>query len=404
MTPATYIWQLPDWPNFRFEEAALAREIAHARREQGKVIGLVRALGLSGMDQVVRDIWVDEALATAAIEGEKLNLDSVRSSVMRRLGMQSDSGSPSNRNVDGLLDVMQDAINPDVDSLDEDRLCRWQAALFPGGTSGIRRIVVGKYRDSDAPMQIVSGPVGRERVHYEAPKGSSVPGQMARLLEWFEKTRPSADPGSAVDGIVRAAIAHLWFETIHPFEDGNGRIGRAIVDKALAQDAATPQRLYSMAAQLMLERDAYYNRLGEAQRGTLDATAWVSWFTSQFRLACIASQQVIVSAIEKNRFWAAHSEHSLNPRQRKALIRMLDAGNRGFSGGMSAEKYANLTGASKATATRDLVDLGKRGLLAATGKGRATRYWVNMPGWQIGEPAPAGRFRARGALPPISRG
>ena len=191
-----------------------------------------------------------------------------------------------------------------------------------------------------------------------------------------------------MDGIIRAALAHLWFESIHPFDDGNGRVGRAIVDMALAQDAATPRRLYSMAGQLMKEREAYYRHLGKAQTGKLDVTPWVVWFVTQFRLACIASQSVISSAIGKNRFWATHSAVAINDRQRKALMAMLDAGDRGFAGGMSASKYANLNTVSKSTATRDLAALEAAGLMAATGQGRATRYWVNVSGWSIGQANP----------------
>ena len=252
----TYIWQLPGWPRIHVRESALAGAIGLARHEQGKVIGLAQAIGVPGMGQVIRDIWVDEAIATAAIEGEKLDIPSVRSSVMRRLGIPHELRAPASRSVEGLLDVMQDATASNQNALDDDRLFRWQAALFPAGTSGIHRIAVGKYRDSAAPMQIVAGPVGHETVHYEAPHGAAVPKQMRLFLEWFErsKPRPGADP--ELDGIVRAALAHFWFESIHPFEDGNGRVGRAIVDMALAQDAATPRLLYSMAGQLMKEREA----------------------------------------------------------------------------------------------------------------------------------------------------
>ena len=386
MAQATYVWHLPDWPKIHARESALAGAIGLARQEQGKVIGLAQAIGVPGMGQVIRDIWVDEAMATAAIEGEKLDMPSVRSSVMRRLGMPNDLRATASRSVDGLLDVMQDATASYQNALDDDRLLRWQAALFPTGTSGIHRIAVGKYRDSAKPMQIVSGPVGRETVHYEAPRSAAVPKQMRLFLEWFERSKPQTGTDREMDGIVRAALAHLWFEAIHPFEDGNGRVGRAIVDMALAQDAATPRRLYSMAGQLMQEREAYYLHLGKAQSGKLDVTSWVVWFVTQFRLACIASQNVISSAIEKNRFWATHSAVAINDRQRKALIVMLDAGDGGFLGGMSASKYANLTKVSKPTATRDLAELEAAGLLETTGQGRATRYWVNVSGGSIGEP------------------
>jgi Fic family protein len=398
MARKPYIWQQAEWPEFGIDQAALAAPIALARQEQGKVLGLFRAIGLPGEADVVREIWTDEAMATAAIEGEKLDLEAVRSSVMRRLGVEDSIGGRVNRNVDGLLDVMQDATNSYQKKLDDDRLIRWQSALFPGGSSGIRRIVVGKYRYSHDPMQIVSGPVGHEKVHYEAPKSSDIAKEMRRFLKWLEDSRLRHKGIAAMDGIVRAAIAHLWFETIHPFEDGNGRVGRAIVDMTLAQDVDSSQRFYSISGQLMAERKAYYDSLGAAQRGTLDVTQWVSFFVTQFRLACVTSQQVISAAIDKNRFWATHAQHATNERQRKVLRRLLDAGNGGFQGGMSAEKYSNLTGASKATATRDLGDMQKGGLLVTTGQGRGTRYWVNVPGWSTSDTPTPGQ-----SAPPVEK-
>lgn len=378
-----YIWQQADWPAFHFDASTLASLISLARREQGKVLGLFRAIGMPGEADVMRDIWTEEAMATAAIEGERLDLDAVRSSVMRRLGVEDESSGRVSRSVDGLLDVMQET-HSFREKLDDDKLHRWQSALFPGRTSGVRRITVGNYRDGNDPMQIVSGPVGRERVHYEAPPSSEVPKEMHRFLSWWEESRPKREGNAPMDGIVRAAIAHLWFETVHPFEDGNGRVGRAIIDLGLAQDGERPQRYCSLSRQLMAQRDAYYDGLNAAQRGSLDVTAWVCFFVEQFRLACMTSQQVVEAAIEKNRFWLAHAQHALNERQRKAVKRMLDAGNGGFLGGMTAEKYGRLTGTSKATATRDLGELQKAGLLVATGQGRGTRYWVNVPGWSTG--------------------
>lgn len=362
--------------------------LGSARHEQGKVVGLAHALGMAGFAHVARDIWIGEALATAGIEGERLDLAAVRSSVLRRLGLPADPRAPVSRSVDGLLDVMQDALAGVEETLDDGRLCRWQAALFPAGTSSIRRIAVGRYRSSAERMQVVSGSVGRESVHYEAPAGTAVAREMRAFLDWFERTRPRVGTAGAMNGIVRAALGHLWFETVHPFEDGNGRVGRAIVDLALAQDSRTGQRLYNMSGQLMREREAYYVQLERAQRGPLDVTAWVEWFVDQFRKACIASQRVMTQAVEKNRFWAAHATCAINDRQRKALAKMLEAGADGFAGGMSASKYANLTRASKATATRDLADLEKEGLLVTSGQGRGTRYWINIAGWARGEAAP----------------
>ena len=376
-----YIWQEPAWPSLRFDATAIAAELGKARQQQGLLLGQAKAIGLTELDQVVRDLWVEDAVATAAIEGERLDLSAVRSSVMRRLGMAHER-SAKNRHVDGLVEVMQDATRGSESALDADRLCRWQSALFPGGTSGIQRIEVGRFRTSSEPMQIVGGPIGKEVVYYTAPPSSIVPREMKKFLGWFEKTRPRSVGRAPIDGIARAAIAHLWFETIHPFEDGNGRIGRAIVDMALAQDSGRAARIYSLSRQLMQERKAYYAALGRAQRGDVDVTDWVAWFLSQFVQSCRHSETAISSAIAKSKFWSARTHRPLTDRERKVVQRLLDAGPDGFTGGLSAEKYGNLTKVSKATATRDLADLLRNEWVFATGDGRATRYWINVPEWR----------------------
>lgn len=375
---ATYIWQRPEWPHLRFDAARLSEPLARARLEQGKVLGALRAIGLPESVGVERELWTDEAMSTAAIEGEKLDLDTVRSSVMRRLG-EDDAGTRANRHVDGLLDVMQDATASWQDRLADERLHRWHSALFPGGSSGLRRIAVGRYRDSAEPMQIVSGAVGKEKVRYEAPAATDVHREMAALLAWWERTRRGS--GQAVDGLFRAGIGHLWFETIHPFEDGNGRLGRALIELALAQDSEGPQRYCSLSRQLMAHRGAYYDALNAAQRGSTDVTEWLAFFLERFCLASAAAQTAVDAAIQRSRFWAAHADHPTNARQRKVLQRMLDTGRGGFEGGMSTEKYAHLAPTTKVTASRDLIDLLNAGLVVSTGQGRGTRYWVNVPGW-----------------------
>ena len=377
MVSRKYIWQDPAWPTFRWDTTALAGLLGEARRDQGAVMALFRTVGLPSEAQVEREIWTEEAVATAAIEGEKLDLQAVRSSVVRRLGIEGEHEGRVNRNVEGLIDVMQDATRDYAVPLDDERLTRWQSALFPGGTSGLHRIAVGRYRDHDDPMQIVSGPVGRERVHYEAPPSKDVPAQMQRFLEWWEGSRPDGAAAGGIDGLARAGISHLWFETIHPFEDGNGRVGRALIDMALAQDSRSPHRFYSLSRQLMSQRDAYYDALNAAQCGTLDATAWIEFFLQQFRASAARSLAVIEGAMSTSRFWTRHAGAPINERQRKVLQRLLDAGPHGFEGGMSAEKYRGITGASKATATRDLRQLLEAGLLRETGQGRGTRYWIN---------------------------
>jgi Fic family protein len=243
---------------------------------------------------------------------------------------------------------------------------------------------VGRYRDHADPMQIVSGLPGKEVVHYQAPPSHQVRADMDRLLQWFADTTPVPGHPPAMEGLARAAIAHLWFESIHPFEDGNGRIGRAIVDMALAQDQDGPLRLYSLSRQLLESRAGYYDALNQAQRGTGEVTAWVQWFARQIAAACRRTSQVMDRAIEKSRFWADHSATELNARQRKVLQRLLDDGDGGFLGGLNADKYMKMTGVSKATATRDLGSLVAAGLLRTTGQGKGVRYYVNVPGWTHG--------------------
>lgn len=381
--PATFIWQRPGWPAMVFGAAALLQEVEQARLQQGRLLGLADAIGLAGLQEVARDLWIQEAMATAAIEGETLDLESVRSSVYRQLGLADKA--PRDRHVDGLVEVMQDAVDGHRSVLDGDRLCRWHSALFPGGTSGLRRIAVGRYRDHPDPMQIVGGAPGREIVHYTAPPSAQVAVEMGRFLSWFEASRPAEAPEPekppASQGLTRAAVAHLWFESIHPFEDGNGRLGRAIVDLALAQDLGASARLFSLSRQWLESRKAYYDALNQAQRGGLDVTPWVRWFLQAFTASCVQSQAVVKQAMDKTTFWRQAAHLPTNERQRKVLKRLLDAGDGGFLGGMTADKYGKLTGVSKATATRDLAELLRHGLLITHGTGKATRYAVNVAGW-----------------------
>ena len=398
----SYIWQHPAWPQLTFDATVLALALDQARLEQGRLLGLLSAIGLEQANAVQRDLWVQEALATAAIEGEQLNLEFLRSSVAHRLSLADAPGA--DRSVDGLVQVMGDALSSHTAALNLDRLCRWQSALFPGGTSGIARIAVGRVRDHADAMQIVSGAtseeIGREVVHYVAPPSAQVTAEMTRLLAWFESTRPAADV-SAMNGIARVALVHLWFESIHPFEDGNGRLGRALADMALAQDMhaqdalANPAlvRVYGMAHQMLKSRAAYYDALNYAQRlrgiapeaSAIDATPWVLWFVQAFTRACIASQAVARDAADKAQFRLRAAQCQTNERQRKVLERLLEAGHvgsgGGFLGGMSSDKYAKITNISKATATRDLADLLANGLIRVEGVGKATRYAVNVPGW-----------------------
>ncbi len=383
------IWQLEDWPKFTATSSAVEAALLQARKWQGKVIGRAAAVGLAQSGSVLHEVMTQEVIATAAIEGEKLDPASVRSSILRQLGHLPDTdAAPRSRHVDGLVDVIQDATLGFEQPLTEDRLLRWQSALFPGGTSGIRRITVGRYRDHSDLMQIVSGQPGKEVIHYTAPPSAQVSFEMQAFLAWFAETTPQNNNmdgnNDGLNGITRAAIAHLWFESIHPFEDGNGRIGRAIMDMALAQDLGETTRLYSLSSQLMQHRKGYYDALHQAQHSSLDVSAWVLWFTQQFSLACQSTCALIDRALEKSTFWQTHSQTPLNERQRKVVQRLLDDGDGGFLGGLNAEKYMKITSTSKATATRDLADLVKNGLLRSAGQGKAVRYYVAVEGWNQG--------------------
>jgi len=377
MPQPQFVWQLPDWPRFSVREAAVAVPLKEARLAQGRVTGKAQALGLEAVGSAAGEIWVAEAVATASIEGEKLDLDAVRSSVARRLGLPAPPKVRHARDVEGLLDVMQDAVARHGQPLTKERLFAWQAALFQTGRSGLVEIRTGGWRTRREPMRIVSGPVGREKVHYEAPPAGAVPGLMAEFLRWFEG--PAA---KGTDALVRAAIAHLWFETVHPFEDGNGRVGRAIVDLALARDAGVSTPLYRMSSRLAANRRQYYEELERAQRGTLDATPWVAWFLGQFGIACRESEETVDRSLAKARFLARLAGVSLSDRQRKVVNALLDAGPGGFVGGLSAGKYQNLASTSRQTASRDLADLVEKGVLRVTGQLKGTRYHVAVPEWR----------------------
>ncbi len=364
----TLIWQQPDWPALHFNPAALAQALAAACKAQGVVEGKLAALGFEQHQEVAAETWAYEASSTAAIEGERLDLEAVRSSIARRLGVSPAKGAlKTPRHVDGLLDLMDDAVSHATKPVTHQRLHTWQAALFPTGYSGMRPVRVGHYREHTEHMQIVSSRVGREIVHYEAPPSAAVPAEMERFLAWLESP-------NELHGMVKAALAHLWFETIHPYEDGNGRLGRAIVDLVLARHAGEQGRVLRISQQLLTQRDEYYAQLKRAQHGTLDVTAWVGWFMAQIRAAFDTSSSVVNLALAKARFWHQHRAKNLSVRQRKVINVLLDAGPGSFEGGMSTRKYESLTSAARATASRDLIELAALGLLVQRGAGRGTRY------------------------------
>jgi Fic family protein len=369
-----YLWQAPGWPGLTWDPIALTPVLTRARLAQGRMLGIAAGLGMTELAQLQLTEWTQEAIATAKIEGEALQLNSVRESAARRLGLAHAAASTGDARTEATLDVLQAAVSHWDRPLKNSDLFAWHAALFPTGRSGVARIVTGHWRTHVEPMQIVTPRLGRpDLVHYTAPASADVPHHMRLWLEWFNDH--SRVP--QVDGLARAAIAHLWFETVHPFEDGNGRIGRAAAELALAQDMRSGQRLFSLSAQLAQERVGYYAQLQAATgHEKLDVTAWVVWFVERIRAAFEAATAQMQKALTRNSYWAqVHEQHpQLSASQRKCLARLLEAEPEGFAGGMSTEKYANLTGVSRATAYRDLALLTELGLLDQVGQGRGTRY------------------------------
>lgn len=367
-----YLWQSPGWPQFEHDAQALAPALAQARLAQGRMLGLASSLQLVDLGELQLSGWTQEAVATAQIEGEVLQVTSVRASAARRLGLHDASGAGRDARTEATLDMLQAAVNAWQRPLTHEDLCAWHAALFPTGRSGMSRIATGQYRTHAEPMQIVTPRMGKpDVVHYQAPASSDVPAHMLQLLQWFNQSL------GKLDGLVRAAIAHLWFEAIHPFEDGNGRIGRALVELALAQDMQSSQRLFSLSSQLWQDRAGYYAQLQAATgQPTLDVTPWVQWFVACVEKACSAAQGQMQTALAKTRYWAQVSaaHPGLTASQRKTLMRLFDAQPEGFVGGMSTEKHVNLTGVSRATAYRELTQLAELGLMQKTGQGRGTRY------------------------------
>jgi Fic family protein len=362
---AEYIHELKDWPKFHWSHEKLAAQLAAMRHHQGRLVGRMEALGFQLRAEAVLQSLTEEVLKSSEIEGDVLDREQVRSSIARRLGMDIGALIPVDRDVEGVVEMMLDATQSYDAPLTKERLFGWHAALFPTGRSGISKIRVGAWRnDKSGPMQVVSGPIGRERVHYEAPLAEKVDREMRAFLAWFNGKDP-------IDPVLGAAIAHLWFVTIHPFEDGNGRIARAIADMALARSEQSPRRFYSMSAQIRAERKAYYDILEATQKGDLDLTPWIEWFLGCLDRAFDGAEVILASVLKKARFWDAHAGEKLNDRQRAVIKRLLN----GFEGKLTSSKYASLTKSSQDTASRDIDDLVKRGILVKdAGGGRSTSY------------------------------
>lgn len=360
----TYIHEQDGWPGLRWSDQHLVEPLAAVRHRQGRLIGHMEALGFPLREEAVLRTLTEDVLKSSEIEGEVLDREQVRSSIARRLGMDVVGLIEADRNVEGVVEMMLDATQNFAQPLTADRLFAWHAALFPTGRSGMNRITVGAWRTGEGdPMQVVSGPIGREHVHYEAPEAARMNSEMTRFLDWFEAATP--------DPVLKAGIAHFWFVTVHPFDDGNGRIARAIADLALARAEGTPQRFYSMSAQIRAERKAYYDLLETTQKGYLDITPWLLWFIACLDRAFDGAETILASVLRKARFWEALAGQSLNERQRKVVNRLLD----GFEGKLTNAKWAALAKTSPDTALRDINDLVSRGILAKEPDGgRSTNY------------------------------
>ena len=376
-----YIWARSGWPAFTVAEQRLSKRLATVSREQGRLLGQMGALGFDLRSEAHLRTVTEDVVKSSEIEGEKLNSDQVRSSIARRLGLEVGGLIPSARDVDGIVELMLDATGGYEKPLTRDRLFDWHAALFPTGRSGMHKMTTGAWRtDNSGPMQVVSGPVGRQKVHYEAPPAARVPHEMEQFLQWFSA------PGDS-DPLLVAGLAHLWFVTIHPFEDGNGRIARAIADMALARSEKTPQRFYSMSAQICRERSVYYLTLERTQKGQLDVTQWQEWFLNCLQRAIEGAQETLGTVLDKAHFWGRFAREPLNERQIKVLNSLLD----GFEGKLTTSKWAKIARCSQDTAYRDILDLVARGALQKNASaGRSTSY--SLVGNHSPDP-PAGVFR-----------
>ena len=362
-----YLWEHDEWPDLSWDEGRLSKLLATVSHEQGRLQGKMEALGFDLRNEAHLRTLTEDVIKSSEIEGEQLDPAQVRSSIARRLGMDIAGLVPADRRVEGVVEMMLDATEKFDEPLTDERLFGWHAALFPAGRSGMVRINAGAWRDDrDGPIQVVSGPMGREKVHYEAPPAERVEAEMALFLEWF------ANPGDGHPLLV-ASLAHLWFVTIHPFDDGNGRIARAIADMALARSEKSRQRFYSMSSQIRAERKDYYHVLEWTQKGDMDVTRWQDWFLGCLGRAIEESDETLNAVMVKARFWGRFAKEPLNDRQIKAMNKLLD----GFEGKLTSSKWAKIAKCSQDTASRDIKDLIERGALQKDpGGGRSTSYSV----------------------------
>lgn len=366
----TYIWQQTDWPTWSYDATTLSILLANAHQAQGRLLGKMQSLGFGVQQQTSLQVLTDDVLKTSEIEGEFLRPELVRSSVAKRLGIDIGGLSDSDRTVDGIVDIVMDATSNHAHDLSLDRLLSWHAALFPLGYSGIHKISAGQLRDDRlGPMQVISGAIGREKVHFEAPPASCLRSEITQFLNWFNASQ-------SLDPYLKAGIAHLWFVTIHPFDDGNGRIGRAIADMALSRADQSRDRFYSLSSQIMKERQGYYLHLERSQKGSLDATEWLAWFLQCLINAIDSANSNLYSTLAKTQFWQHWQGVPFNERQIKLLNRLLD----GFEGNLTNKKWSLIAKCSADTALRDITDLLDRSVLSrGSSSGRSTHYLIKQP-------------------------
>ena len=359
-----YNWQQKEWPNFTWDDTKLSYKLGRVRSLQGKLVGKMSTLGFDLKNSAILDTLTADITKSSEIEGEILNVNQVRSSVARHLGIELEGLPEVDRYVDGVVDVMIDATQNYMQPLTNERLFSWHAALFPTGRSGIYKITVANWRQGSEPMQVISGAMGKEKIHYQAPDSESVPYQMKLFLEW-------ANDNQKIDSVLKAAIAHLWFVTIHPFDDGNGRISRTITDLFLARADEMPHRFYSMSAEIRKQRKEYYEILEKTQKGDLDITDWLEWFLDFLEAALLDTERSIRMILKKAAFWDQHRLVSMNERQIKMVNMLWD----GFDGKLTSSKWGKITKCSPDTALRDLQDLISKGIMRKTDEGgRSTNY------------------------------
>ena len=360
-----YIWQGADWPNLNCDLTRLATTLAAVRHRQGQLLGRMQALGFSLRDEAWLQTLTQDVVRTSEIEGERLDVVQVRSSLARRLGIEIGGLAPVDRHVEGIVEILVNATQRFAEPLTTKRLFNWHGALFPTGRSGLKQIRVAAWRDdAEEPMQVVSGALGREKLHFIAPPATKLESEMTRFLSWYEQE-------DGTDLVVKAGLAHLWFITLHPFDDGNGRIARALSDMALARSEQTSQRFYSLSAQMQHERSEYYQTLERTQKGELTVIEWMSWFLDCLQRALERSEETLSRVLTKAKYWDRLRGVPMNARQIKVLNRLLD----GFDGKLTTSKWAKLAKCSQDTAHRDILALMQFDALAkAEGGGRSTHY------------------------------